>query len=638
MPGLQGACAIGRTLLLAGGLLLALGGCASLKNALTPTPGTASAPASANGVTQTTDAASSEPPSAPPAANLAFTFAVEGPRELLPLLRNNLDLARLARDTTADNLSDLEVRRVEAATPAQARALLETEGYFQAKVTVQRNDATPPEVKVTVLPGPRAEVSNIRFEVQGELERLVAAGDADGTKTLAALREMWPLPEGAAFRNARWADGKSSLLSKLRAEGYAAATWSGTTAQVNAPDNSVRLTMILDSGPRYRLGEVSIEGMSRQNEKTVRNLAGFLTGAPATEATLLDYQDRLVRTGLYERISVTLDTDNADPAGTRVLVRITEAPLQQATLGLGISANTGPRISVEHTHRRVFGQRATARNKFEIGRLRQGWEGELSSHAQPDLHRNLVGGTYERLEADDNSDVVRSARARLGRVRETTAQEQYTFFQFERSDRTTATTKEGITAASINHHAIWRNVDNVLLPTKGFSVSLQSGLGYARGDAGRGPYGRLLGRIGVWQPLGGNWFGSGRLELGQVLVRDALPVPQTQLFRAGGDDSVRGYAFRSLGPLTNGTVAGGRVLFTSSVEVARPIAERLPSVWWAVFADAGQAANEWRDLKPVWGAGVGIRWRSPVGPLSVDWAWGNATRRARLHLSVGIVF
>lgn len=570
--------------------------------------------------------------------NLAFTFAVDAPRELVPLLRDNLDLARLARDTTADNLSELEVRRVEAATPAQARALLETEGYFQAKITVQRNQATPPEVKVTAVPGPRAVVSNIKFDVQGDLDRAVAAGDADAVKMLNALRENWPLPEGAAFRNARWADGKSSALSKLRAEGYAAAAWSGTAAQVNAPDGSVRLTLILDSGTRYRLGEVRIEGLTQQSEQTVRNLSGFLTGAPATEAALLDYQDRLIRTGLYERISVTLDTENADPAGTRVLVRVTEAPLQQATLGLGISANTGPRISLEHTHRKVFGHRATARNKFELGRLRQGWEGELSSHAQPNLYRNLVGGTYERLEAADGSDVVRSARARVGRVRETTAQEQYSFLQLERADRSTAISKEGITAASFNHHAIWRNVDNVLLPTKGFSLSMQSGLGYARGDTGQGPYGRFLGRIGVWQPLGNNWFGSGRLELGEVIVRNNSPVPQTQLFRAGGDDSVRGYAFRSLGPLTNGSVAGGRVLFTSSIEVARPISERLPSVWWAVFADAGQAANEWRDLKPVWGAGLGIRWRSPVGPLSVDWAYGNTTRRGRLHLSVGIVF
>jgi translocation and assembly module TamA len=191
----------------------------------------------------------------------------------------------------------------------------------------------------------------------------------------------------------------------------------------------------------------------------------------------------------------------------------------------------------------------------------------------------------------------------------------------------------------------------VLLPTQGASLSLQSGLGYARGDRNNtastgpnntndtaGPYGRLSARINLWQPLGAQWYGLARAELGQVFVRNNMAVPQTQLFRAGGDDSVRGYAYRSLGPVTNGTVGGGRVFGTGSVEVARPVSDRLPSVWWAVFADAGQAANTWGELKPVWGAGVGVRWRSPVGPLSLDWAWGHATQRSRLHLSVGVVF
>ncbi len=595
-------------------------------------------PSGADGAAEPTRTRTTPTTAEPSAGNVAVALTIDAPSEVVPLLRNNLDLVRLARDATADNVSELEWRRVEAATPAQARALLETEGYFDAKVSIQRLLGPPPQVTMVVVPGARAKVTNIKFDLQGELERSAAGGDITAASTLKALQSSWPLPQGAEFRNAKWADGKSSTLAKLRAEGYAAASWSGTAADVDAANQSVRLTLILDSGPRYRLGALRIEGLSLQNETTVRNLSGFSSGAPATEAALLDYQERLLRTGLYERISVTLDTDQADPSGTPVIVRVSEAPIQQATVGVGISANTGPRLSLEHTHRRVFGERATARNKMELGRLRQAWEGELSSHAQPNLYRNLLGGTFERLVADDDTDVVRSARLRLGRTRETTREEQYTFVQLERADRTTATSREGINAASVNHHAVWRNVDNVLLPTQGFSVSVQTGLGFARGGSGQGPYGRVLARLGVWQPLGGQWFGSGRLEWGQVLARDNLAVPQTQLFRAGGDDSVRGYAHRSLGPLSNGSVAGGRVLATASVEVARPIADRLPAVWWAAFADAGQAANTWGELKPVWGAGLGLRWRSPVGPLSVDWAWGNATRRGRLHLSVGIVF
>ncbi len=594
--------------------------------------------------------AASDDTGATPAATEAkasvVDLRIEAPAALIPLLQRHLDVARLNTVSAGEQLSELEWRRIQASTPSQVRSLLETEGYFDAKVKVERREAQPAQLRVEVDPGPRATVQRIVFDVQGELERLASGGDAEAKTLLETLRSDWPLPEGSVFRNARWADAKTSVLARLRAEGYTAASWSGTAAQVDAATHAVRLTLILDTGALYHLGDLRIEGLEQQDSLTVRHLAGFAKGAPATEAALLDFQDRLVRTGLYDQASVLLDTDNADPAGTPVLVRLKEAPLQLATVGVGISANTGPRVSLEHTHRRIFGQRATARNKLELGRLRQAWEGELSSHAQPDLYRNLLGGTFERLVAKDDGDVVRSLRGRIGRVQETTRRERYTFIEVERADRRTDTSNQSIDAASLNFHGVWRKVDNVLLPTEGLSVSVQTGLGYARSrDANNtesgsdsGPYGRVVGRVSAWLPLGGNFFGEARFEAGQVFVKDSVAVPDTQLFRAGGDDSVRGYAYRSLGPIVDGSVAGGRVMSTASIEIARPVSDKLPTVWWALFADAGQAAQRWTELDPVWGAGVGVRWRSPVGPLRVDWAWGNATRRGRLHLSVGVVF
>jgi translocation and assembly module TamA len=573
-------------------------------------------------------------------AEAAMHLEIRAPRELRELLNTHLDIARVARSRIGgDEISTAELDRIERATPAQARALLETEGYFDAKVTVTRDTTTPPRTTVSVERGKRSLVGRITFEVQGELERAASDGDADAILTLRQLREGWLLPKGEPFRNTRWTDAKSAVLARLRAEGYAAATWSGTSARADVAANEVRLTLIADSGPRFRVGEVKIEGLDVQDAAPARNLAGFGRGAPATEAALLDYQDRLVRSGLYDQVAVTLDTDNASPESTAVIVRLKESTLQQATVGVGYSANVGPRVSLEHTHRRIFGQRATARNKFEIGRLRQAWDGEVSSHAQPDLYRNLVGGTYERLEATDSGDTVRSVRLRLGRTQETARRERFVFTQLERAERRTALTQQATTAASLNFHAIWRRLDNVVLPTEGASLAVETGVGYARSSqADDGPFGRVAARLGVWQPLPWGFYGHGRIELGQVIARDSVGVPDTQGFRAGGDDSVRGYAYRSLGPTVDGSVASGRVLFSSTLEVARPISEALPSVWWAVFADVGQAAQRWRELDPVWGAGAGLRWRSPVGPLRLDWAYGREVRRSRVHLSVGVTF
>jgi translocation and assembly module TamA len=330
-----------------------------------------------------------------------------------------------------------------------------------------------------------------------------------------------------------------------------------------------------------------------------------------------------------------------------VTVRVREVALQQATFGVGVGANAGPRLTLEHVHRRAFGQRATLTNKFELGAKRSAWEGDLASHALPGLYRNLVGGAAERVESD--TDVVTSLRARFGRAYDSPRIERLAFAQIERVHTRPlvpgAGTATDLLAATLNFNGVWRNLDSVVLPTKGHSLALESGLGQVRSldasgatGAGSGPFGRLKARAQVWRPFGERWYTQARLEIGQVIASDRVDVPETQRFRAGGDESVRGYAWRSLTPQVNGVDVGGRVLATASVEVARPVSEKLPSVWWAAFVDGGRAAESWNGFSPAWGAGVGLRWRSPVGPLRVDMAYGEEVRAWRLHLSVGIAF
>ncbi len=165
-----------------------------------------------------------------------------------------------------------EWRRIQASTPSQVRSLLETEGYFDAKVKVERREALPPQLRVEVDPGPRAKVQRIVFDMQGELERLASGGGADAKLLLEDLQSAWPLPEGSVFRNAAWADAKNGVLARLRAEGYTAASWSGTAAQVDADTHAVRLTLILDTGALYHLGDLRIEGLEQQDSLTVRHL------------------------------------------------------------------------------------------------------------------------------------------------------------------------------------------------------------------------------------------------------------------------------------------------------------------------------------------------------------------------------
>ena len=566
---------------------------------------------------------------------------IVAPAELKALLERHLDVVRLGR-ISRDDVDDTEWARLIDASPAQVRELLQTEGYFAPQVSVSRApgraSGQPDLVRLIVQPGVRARISRVTLDVEGEVERAASAGDQQATAALAKWRSAWDMPVGSDFRNPAWSSAKSAALARLRASGYALASWTGTGADVNAERNEVRLFLVADTGPLFRLGQLEIEGLVAQDADTVRNLANTRRGAPVTEALLLDFQERLQKSGLFETVNVTLDPDPARAADAAVLVRLREAPLQVYTFGLGISANTGPRASVEHVYRRVFGLPASSKIKIEVGQKRQVGDAEISGRPNEGLYRNLLGVAVERLVSD--TDVVLSQRLRLGRSQDTQRLERLFYVEAQRSSRrTNAGDRNDATALSLNFHGGWRNLDSVVLPTKGETLAIQVGGGLSNGtDAKNGPFARAYGRLTVYRPLGRVWYGQARLELGQIFLGSKMVVPESLKWRAGGDDSVRGYSYRSLGPLVEGAVGSGLSLFTASAELARPFLDSMPSLWGAVFVDAGNAAASFGTLKPVYGVGFGVRWRSPVGPLRVDLAYGNETRKLRLHFSVGIAF
>jgi translocation and assembly module TamA len=603
--------------------LLTLGGCASLGDAV-------------RDAGRRTDGPAAEAAGAP-----VVRVEVDAPAPLRELLERHLDLSRLARLSRGDAVTDTELQRLVDAAPAQMRELLQTEGYFKPGLRVQRQGAAAPGQPETVVlhvtPGPRVRIARVTIEAQGPLEQDQLAGDERARGVLGDLRGSWSMPVGSGFRNADWSDAKAAALARLRSAGYAAAGWSGTAAEIDDEQHSARLFLVLDSGPLFRSGSIQVEGLQRQDADTVRALASFRPGTPVTETLLLDYQERLQKAGLFESVTVSLDTDPAAADAATLLVRLREAPVQVYTVGVGISANTGPRASLEHAYRRVFGYAVSSSNKFELGRVRQAWSGEVSTHPGERFGRWLVGGAIERLVSD--ADVVMSQRLRAGRAQDTRSLEQLAFAEVERGVRSTDAAEVSTFAISANYHVTWRRLDSVLLPTEGYTLSLQGGIGRSHGtQSNSGVFTRAYGRLTAYQPLGQSWYAQARIEAGQVFLPSGVAAPDSQLFRAGGDDSVRGYAYRSLGPVTDGIVGSGPVLLTGSIELARPFVASMPSLWGALFVDAGRAGSAFGTLKPALGYGAGIRWRSPVGPLRLDLAYGQEVRKLRLHFSVGIAF
>lgn len=623
----------------AAALLLALvaagtSGCSSLAFWRTPEERAAAAREKA-------EAAEPPVPTAP-----LYALAVDAPGKLDDLLLQHLDLGRFRIAPEGETVSDAELERLINATPAQARALLETEGYFNAQVTVTREPAAAGlrRVRVQVVPGPRVVVRSVEIGASGPLAP-PADPRADPDR-LDTLRKAWPLKPGFPFRNDDWAAAKVATLRPLRLDGHAAATLGATHARIDAVDNTAALSVEVAPGPRFRFGRPVVTGLERYDADAVTRLMTFAPGDTYREQALLDWQDRLLKSGLFEGASVSIEPDPAQADAVPVQVAVKELTQRQAIYGIGYSANTGPRASVEYIDRKPFDQRLIWHSKIEWGADRKLIASDLTTWPLEDGWRHALGASAEKLRSTDET---RDAWAlRLARSRETARYDRAWSLEAQHAQVDGAAYDASATALFGQFAWVRRDLDSVLLPSEGSTLSVQLGTGLGNGsrttdegtERARGPFLRAWARAYWYRPVG-DWSMTVRAEAGQVLTRSAVAIPDTLLFRAGGDDSVRGYGYRSLGPEiagTSGAVGSGRVLGTGSVEFAHPLLRRLPDLLGAVFVDAGNAADRWQDLKPVVGYGVGLRYRSPVGPLRLDVAYGQAVRSVRLHFSVGVVF
>jgi translocation and assembly module TamA len=575
-----------------------------------------------------------------------YELEVRAPGTLRQLLLDYLDLARFQSAPASEAITPAELDRLAAAAPAQARSLLETEGYFDAEVKVTRSDGAAglPRLEVEVVPGPRVIVRSVAIDSTTPFEARAPTREEPWRDRLEKLRAIWSLREGEPFRQPAWNSAKNAALGALRGDGYPRAEWQSTKARIDAVEQTAALSVTVEPGPLFHVGPIRIEGTHRYDEEAIRRVVRLPPGSEYSEKRLLDIQERILKLGLFEGASVEVDA-NGPAEAAPVVVKVKELSQHQATVGVGISANTGPRISLEHWDRKVFGQNWTAHTTLTLGPDLKSLGTEFTAYPDENLWRKLAAANIEQLRSAD--ETRNSWSVRSGRSKDTNDFERLYYLEASYARVQSAPLTTSSNAVFFNYQWLRRDLDNILLPTTGTALGLQGGVGYGDGtrersdmpgtSSARAPFVRVFGRFNYYQRVG-SWFANTRVDAGQVFVSDPIAVPDPILFRAGGDNSVRGYDYRTLGPTVNGAVVGGRVLLTGSVEFEHPLLDRLPALLGALFVDAGDAADRWTDLRPVFGYGAGVHYRSPVGPLRLDLAYGQAVRQLRLHVSVGVAF
>ncbi|MDR0380227.1 MAG: autotransporter assembly complex protein TamA [Candidatus Accumulibacter sp.] len=518
----------------------------------------------------------------------------------------------------------------EVPAPARLQAMLEemlaTEGYFSPGFTISEAEGVR---HVRFDPGPRTHVTEAMIDIDGPV-------DAEEKRSLIAA---WRLPVGWPFRQQDWSDAKQRVLSDLLAVAHADARLVDSAAEIDEKTQQARLTARYDAGPPYRFGDLRVRGLHRYPASLVaRYNRAVEAGDPYREDALAALQTALVATPYFSAARVSLDRAAATRGedGTLsapVRVSVQERPAHRFGFGAGASSNTGARVEANYHTPNLFNQAWSLDSGLRLEQKRQAAYADVSL---PPDERNRRHAFGMMVEASDIQH-LRTRRHALG-VQTTQPRgsiEQRLSLNWERERRRPDGEEESTSQAlAANALWTWRHVDNPLDPRQGTVLQVQIG-GGSRTLLSDQNFIRLHGRWLQYVPLGDLDSIALRVEAGATLAPSRKGIPQTYLFRAGGTGSVRGYAYQSLGIAEGAATVGGRYLAVASVEATHWLT---PSWGAAAFVDAGNAADRPGDLDPAVGYGLGMRWRSPAGPIGVDLAYGQRTGKLHLHFALAIPF
>lgn len=555
-----------------------------------------------------------------------YRVDIDAPDPLTALLRANLDIVRWS---ARENVSDDQLRQLVKSAPEQARKLLATEGYFSPRVEAAlTGDAGARIARLKVELGEPTRVSAIEVRIGGAID-----SDPQRQQRIERARDAFKLKEGDIFRQADWEDGKQGMLRAMHRKRYAAARIVSSRANIDPGKKQARLYVEIDSGPAFRFGKISAVGLERYEHSIVTNLSPIRPGDPYDEEQLLKFQNRLLVSGYFASAVVTAGADPERADATPVYVNVVEAAARKVEFGIGYSTDRGARFQAEYTDKNALDRAWRLSSHLKVDRLSQQVVGGLTfPRRESGWHYGLEGKfNNQDIQGERRTDwSVTGARTFVIEERES----QLSLQVLNENRLLEGGTEDNRKATFLNQSWSWNSLDDRLAPRSGYSIRLQGG-GAAREVGSDRSFGRVLAKGTYLQPV--STFGTllVRLEIGAVLSDTRDNIPSAYLFRTGGDTTVRGYAFESLGVREANAITGGRYLAVGSIEYVQWLSDQWGA---AVFYDAGNAVDEPADYRAAQGYGAGARWRSPIGALSLDLAYGKDEREFRVHFSAGFAF
>ncbi|HEX7047250.1 MAG TPA: autotransporter assembly complex family protein [Gammaproteobacteria bacterium] len=502
-------------------------------------------------------------------------------------------------------LTEAMIRRMHANAPEQIRHALMPFGFYDPEIdaSLLRVDDTW-QARYAIRPGTPVRLREIDARV-----------DAD-----AATRELFediiadpPVETGDILHHQDYEAFKNALMNRATQRGYLDANFSMSRLEVNTDTLRANIELVLQPGPRFYFGDVTIE-QEILDDDFVRRYVDFQPGDPFNFDALLDLQYALNDSEYFSLVQVEALREQAGPE-RRVPVRVRAEANERTryTAGIGYGTDTGPRISLGMQRRYVNrrGHRLGAQAQFSEIETRYSVRYAIPLENPADEFLQFFAGTIREERGDTESD-----RNVLGasRVRTLGDWEQTLYLRLERED--SILPDETFRTESLIPGASWMKTkaDNLFYTRDGYKLYADvHGSGTALGS--RTEYIQMHVQAERILPVGERWRVLLRAEAGTTLLGDTSRLPVSQRFFAGGDYSVRGYDYNSLAPRDDeGNVVGGQYFAAGSAEIEYRFAAN-----WAVagFVDVGNAMND-LDAELQRAYGVGVRWLSPVGVVRFD--------------------
>lgn len=539
----------------------------------------------------------------------------------------------LGKPPTPDNQQ--RITRYIQSIPDSAAPALSAYGYYNAEVSAEFTPAREDDgktkeatVRVFITLNEPVLITDISVEMNGE-------GRSD--PTFQAGISSIPLTIGQRFISSEYESSKSSLIDLAQNRGYFDFQFTKSQVRVSRRNNSAEISLNIDTGKRYTFGKIVFQQQTFSNTFLSRWVP-FKQGDYYESGLIGELTQNLQSSGYFSSVRVTPLTGPRYKDVVPVTIELQRKEQNQVAVGVGFATDTGFRTRLTWglpvINRR--GHSANASLGFSRDTQSLSLAYRIPRSKQPIF--NYWGLEYGLR--NDNEGDVDSFLSTLNFQRASRTSSLWTESLFIRWERETFTTSgDELTTDLVLPGVSYSRTksEGSPFPTRGQTISFQL-LGGSKRALSSIDFLKFSARIRYLRAVSDRNTLIASLQYGALNSSDDSRVPVSQRFFAGGDQSVRGFAFRQISPLdSEGEATGGRYLETASLEYNY----RFRDLWSAaVFSDAGRAFNDFDTGYSV-GAGIGLRWQSPVGPFRVDLAApisDNDEGGFRVHLSLGSEF